>query len=409
MGTIDLPKFTLDFDNRLFIAKAGVTAVDVQVDMYSDWKEGILANNSGGEAEAMLAEGGAVIDPLTDERTGTTYFLLNGYKIRPDEADHTLVVTGNLLPGIPGEPLVVPTVGNFTVNVISDQSALVFAKVARVDLVAVTNAIYIDTVNGSDTNDGTPLKPVATIGQAKTLADLDGVRTYRFRGNITVSTDHDRWTFIGEGAEFFNQVNLNNSSVDESNFINCQLSGDSANSTINAVSCELNGMGGVDGVFRECGFISTVKLDQTNGVYIFDRCHSRVPGTGRPIISLLNATGQSVQFRNYAGGISVRDMTSGNMSLDVNSGSVDLDSTVTGGTIVVRGHGLIVDRSVGAMVNLSEGFVDGDDLFITQQLISGNAEVSTDNRTITIYDRDGTTVLATYDISVDGRVRTRLT
>ena len=47
------------------------------------------------------------------------------------------------------------------------------------------------------------------------------------------------------------------------------------------------------------------------------------------------------------------------------------------------------------------------DIQLVRAVTAGRAIVSPDDLTITVYDRDGTTVLATYAISADGRNKTR--
>lgn len=129
---IDMPKFTLDFAERLFIAKAGVRSIDVKVDLYSDWKEAVLLNNEQGQALAMRSTGGDPRSPTLN--LGSTFFMLNSYRIRPDEADHELEITGNVFADPFDRPLFAPTLGGFTVllrNVVSD---LVDPQVARLNV-----------------------------------------------------------------------------------------------------------------------------------------------------------------------------------------------------------------------------------------------------------------------------------
>lgn len=47
------------------------------------------------------------------------------------------------------------------------------------------------------------------------------------------------------------------------------------------------------------------------------------------------------------------------------------------------------------------------DVQLIRAVTSGRAVITPDDLTITVYDRDNTTVLATYDVSADGRIRTK--
>jgi hypothetical protein len=117
-----MQKFTVDGVNSRLIAKAGVTEVDVQVDLYSDAKEHWLTTDDSKFEFPFRTVAG---DPIGGGKyVGDHYFLGNGWKIRPQEADHTLSVDGNLWldEGETGE-IFVPTVGAFTVLALIERSA----------------------------------------------------------------------------------------------------------------------------------------------------------------------------------------------------------------------------------------------------------------------------------------------
>lgn len=90
----------------IFVA-AGVTTLNVQVDLYSAWKEWNIASEEAPEPrvwdKAFTAVGG---DPITEEQSlGTTYFLENGWRIQPYSTGsaYTLTVEGNLYTREQGE------------------------------------------------------------------------------------------------------------------------------------------------------------------------------------------------------------------------------------------------------------------------------------------------------------------
>lgn len=132
-----MQKFDVDTGAKLFIAKAGVTAVNVKTDLYSDAKEHWL---SGGVAMGFPFPIRVVAgDPTSTGFVEPFFFLGQGWKIRPDEADHTLVLVGNmeLDEGETGD-MVVPTIGDYTVlvrNALSNK-ALVLNGVSDVNAIA---------------------------------------------------------------------------------------------------------------------------------------------------------------------------------------------------------------------------------------------------------------------------------
>jgi hypothetical protein len=120
-----MAKFIVDTSNKLFIAKPGVTSFDVKVDLYSDAKEHWLEGGTAFGFDFPIRTIGG--DPIGGGLfAGDIYFLRDGWKIRPQEADHTLTVTGNLFldEGETGG-LFVPTLGGYTVLVNMRNSNLV--------------------------------------------------------------------------------------------------------------------------------------------------------------------------------------------------------------------------------------------------------------------------------------------
>jgi hypothetical protein len=83
-------------------------------DIYSRWKEWVQLSDNAKYLPAFRAIGG---DPLGGALYVSLYtFLINGWRVRPMEADHTLVITGNISVDGGGDP-VVPTIGSYRVLV----------------------------------------------------------------------------------------------------------------------------------------------------------------------------------------------------------------------------------------------------------------------------------------------------
>jgi len=110
--------YTFDGDNRLIILDFGVTDFDVS-DMYSQWKLWALDDNAN-YPEAIEVIGG---DPTSlSNRVPSYYFTVNGWQIRPHEANHALTVTGNLAnDGGIGSPFT-QTIGTFNVQISTNNS-----------------------------------------------------------------------------------------------------------------------------------------------------------------------------------------------------------------------------------------------------------------------------------------------
>lgn len=91
-------KVTFDGPNKIILINEGVTEIDVQRDLYSAWKEWFDHQNpddlvNAAYLYAMRSVGG---DPIPGGTLGATYFLSNGWRIKPWSGSYRLTVTGNL-------------------------------------------------------------------------------------------------------------------------------------------------------------------------------------------------------------------------------------------------------------------------------------------------------------------------
>jgi hypothetical protein len=144
-------KWDIDNLNKLFILKPGVTELNVEIDLYSDWKEEYKLGVNSSFPIAMRNIGG---DPVTVTKdAGATFFMVNGWRIRPDEVNHTLNIDGNLFTDPPGDSVVIDTVGAFNVRVemfVSNLIDTVFSQSQQATLDAIELAVTDLATNGVD-------------------------------------------------------------------------------------------------------------------------------------------------------------------------------------------------------------------------------------------------------------------
>lgn len=137
-------KVTFDGANKLILINDGVTSIDVQEDIYSDWKEWVLVQENAKYPFAISAIGG---DPITGSvSVGITYFLENGWRIKPYPGTYTLAFDGNLYTREPGQnPFVQPEIAS-NITITTNRSNLVDlvdtnANVVEVDVNALSQQI----------------------------------------------------------------------------------------------------------------------------------------------------------------------------------------------------------------------------------------------------------------------------
>ena len=110
-------------------------------------------------------------------------------------------------------------------------------------------------------------------------------------------------------------------------------------------NCLVRNINYVNGYIEECVLgIGTITLGGAEEAHFLD-CWSGVVGSATPIIDM-GGSGQGLGVRNYNGGLKIINKTGDEkVSIDLNSGQVVLDSTITAGEIVVRGIGKLTDNS----------------------------------------------------------------
>lgn len=98
-------KVTFDGPNKLIIINNNVIDLDVQTDIYSDWKEWTLLEDNLKYLPALNTVGG---DPtVAGQRLDVTYFLINGWKLKPYPGTYTLNLVGNIF-DVDGADIKVP-------------------------------------------------------------------------------------------------------------------------------------------------------------------------------------------------------------------------------------------------------------------------------------------------------------
>lgn len=126
----------------------GKVTLNAQVDIYSDMKEDWLTNPTLNKLKfPLLPVGGNITDP--PDKISPFYFLKDGWRMRPYEADHTIYITeGYLLVDGGGDPWL-KTIGGYTVNVRDKVPADAFSVITGS---GVTPQDIIDIINGTWTD-----------------------------------------------------------------------------------------------------------------------------------------------------------------------------------------------------------------------------------------------------------------
>jgi len=309
----------------------------------------------------------------------------------------------DLISVIPQEVWQVP------VNGVVDGS---FGEAVRV--INFQGAISVDAnagVAGTAYPLGTPAHPVNNMLDAITIGVTEGIYHIKVAEDVIVPATAILDGFWVEGAHSTkSEVTINDgASTSFSQFSNASLKG-TFDGWIDVRDCMVEDLFNVQGLFHQTMINpGTIQFTGTQTSH-FLSCYSGVPGTGTPEFDF-NYAPVSVAFRGYNGGIKLTNKSQAqDASLDVASGQVILDSTVTAGTIVIRGHATVTDNSNGSAVVIDEtinSHLDIQDSGLVnilsivadiQKYDTNRTKIDENAFTLTVYDDDGTTPLTVYDL-----------
>ena len=114
---------SIDGENKLAILTNGTTTLSIS-ELWSRWIDWLSIGDNSKYPIAMSQIGGDAIGG--GKFLGLTFFLENGWKIRPYEGDHALTITGNIF-SRDSSPVTTSTIGNYNVLVNLSTSNLVDA------------------------------------------------------------------------------------------------------------------------------------------------------------------------------------------------------------------------------------------------------------------------------------------
>lgn len=348
-------------------------------------------------------------DPLTPGVEAGAYFFMqnqNGWRIISTDEDQTINYNGNLVGEDSAQSLINVTPGRSVLHLgLQPVTQRVDEILTQTQVAAYNGVVSVDVLStntGTVFPVGTRSTPVNNMTDALAIANANGFKGFEFRGSITLNNNFTDWSFTGISAEKNDQINLAGFDVDRSRFSGCGLNG-SFIGNIEAVECDLNVVSGLQGMFRRCGLTATIML-AAGSETVFANCFSEVAGTGSPVIVTNGAS--SVNFRNYSGGLELRGVVAGTtISVDLDPGTITMtNADNTGGLVQIRGVGWKnIDTDVIGTTIIDRMF-DIQESQVAFASLVGNANVSVDDLTVSILDRNLNN-LRDLSVSADGRTR----
>jgi hypothetical protein len=214
--------------------------------------------------------------------------------------------------------------------------------------------VDIDVNNGSPGTAfpiGTATTPSNNISDAVIIANDRNIRAFRLRGSIILPQAFDSWTFLGVGATFSDNIDLNGKLISNCRFESVSMSGIVTSTYNQFVRCNVKDTTGLNGTLLDSalegsislGGIGSVLTGQNIGVY------GSTPGT--PAVIDMVGTGRVFQA-SMDGAIQFSNLVAGSfIQIGLTSGTIILDPTCSGGNVVLTGVGTLYDYSTATVIN----------------------------------------------------------
>ena len=326
--------------------------------MYSRWVDWLLT--PGDNSKYLLAIRIVGGDPISDiKNLGLTFFLTNGWRIVPESLDYRLTLIGNLvtdpsgfspIDAVPGYSIIV----EYSVSNLVDST---LAQMPEIEYASFNGGVAIDVVNGTAGTGyplGTMSDPVNNLADAKFIANLRGFHTLYIIGDLTIGATDDisDYTVIGEGAGTFNLEKTVITLVDGcttsfTTFKYCKVQGKQNGETIYS-HCVIGDITNAHCQYHNCAMVGPVQCSAAswtqNHTTDLKDCYSSYDWY---VVDYNNSPLNQV-YSNFSGKIKFINVTDSRADIIINldAGSVWLDSTCTDGNVTIRGTGVLVNDSV---------------------------------------------------------------
>ena len=200
---------------------------------------------------------------------------------------------------------------------------------------------------------GTRQTPVNNLADARLIGIERGIRTFEILTSMTIGAGDfsDGYTFVGE-SPIITQVYIDAAAeVSNCRFQQMYVSGvlDNNNEFRESIIGDLDFF---NGGILQCAFVGTITLGGGVQAQIYD---SWAGNSAHGFLDYpefdLGGTGQDLVLRNYTGGVRLVNSTGpNNVSMDISSGRVYLDATITDGDIEIRGDAIVTDETTGTTI-----------------------------------------------------------
>ena len=246
----------------------------------------------------------------------------------------------------------------YTQVVVTSSSSATLQNQEALEIASFQGGVAINpnsSISGTDFPAGTRDNPVNNTADAIAIAQQRGLRTLFIQDDLTLTSQDFSSGFTFEGDSHLITLTIDAGA----NVANCEFRRLTVNGTLDGDNlvrqCIIQSLNYVNGLIFECALEGTIILGGTTKLAILNSW-SNLPtdedAAGPTPTIDLNGGATNFVLRDYHGGIKLINASDPTLvvSLDMSSGHVFLDSTLTEGAYHLRGTFDLTDNSTGNVV-----------------------------------------------------------
>lgn len=353
-------KITFDPENKYIIVNSGETSLDIQIDVYSVWKDWFMLYDNAKYLPAFRTFGG---DPTSESQYAPRYFfLINGWKMYAENV--RCLLQTNLYSEDGLSPFIVEnaavTIRNSDVPVIKSELE------ERLDY---GDRVYYDetsSYSGTDYPVGTIAQPVNNALDAIAIANLYNIRDFYCLSDVTlpgiVGQSFENYSIYADRENL--TATLYGNYLNNIDWHNFTIDGNFSGGTNSFFDCVIENALDTSGQMKGCQINGGIRVWDT---MVMSLCYSGIPGSGAPDFDMNENRPTRLSVRSYSGGVDLYNVNqSGDTStLELIAGQIILNSSCTDGYIDIRGVGYLTNNSSGSTVKTT-GFIDSFEQYIDE-------------------------------------------
>jgi len=299
---------------------------------------------------------------------GITLTLVNAKVKFEDRAGPTFVqcniAGGNLvaLDDLGAEMSPVET-SDYTQVVRTSSSSATLQELDAIQYSSYQNAVWVDDTSsnaGTEYPIGTREYPVNNLIDAVSIANAKGFSTLRILDSMTLDSGTDLSGFEVIGKSHISTVIVVDPTANSQNMSirNCNVSGTLDGGT-DIFQCMVGDIDYFNGHIHNSGLYGTIYLNGNEEAALID-CFT-VDQDNPPLVDM-GGSGNDLAVPNYSGLLTIRNLTSDTEEIGVglNAGMVTLESTISAGTIIISGVGVLLDNSTGTASVNTDSLINND-------------------------------------------------